>query len=152
MLNQPILEKLPIRCFVAVLTESPKTGLRVARSLLFEFANTNFYVRVPRLAELQRRGRQSHRRGHRRNARDRVAPLDLADRASVASLVAAWDGPLHILSSCISRTFAAISSSSTDFLRRIPFLDRITLRIAGFVLLMFSPTHKRSHWGQGRNP
>jgi NAD(P)-dependent dehydrogenase (short-subunit alcohol dehydrogenase family) len=26
-----------------------------------------------------------------------VAPLDLADRASVASFVAAWDGPLHIL-------------------------------------------------------
>jgi NAD(P)-dependent dehydrogenase (short-subunit alcohol dehydrogenase family) len=27
----------------------------------------------------------------------RVAPLDLADRASVTSFVAAWDGPLHIL-------------------------------------------------------
>jgi NAD(P)-dependent dehydrogenase (short-subunit alcohol dehydrogenase family) len=26
-----------------------------------------------------------------------VAPLDLADQASVAALVAAWDGPLHIL-------------------------------------------------------
>src|ERR1700745_4447930 len=26
-----------------------------------------------------------------------VAPLDLADRASVAAFVAAWDGPLHIL-------------------------------------------------------
>jgi NAD(P)-dependent dehydrogenase (short-subunit alcohol dehydrogenase family) len=26
-----------------------------------------------------------------------VAPIDLADRASVASFVAAWDGPLHIL-------------------------------------------------------
>jgi NAD(P)-dependent dehydrogenase (short-subunit alcohol dehydrogenase family) len=26
-----------------------------------------------------------------------VAPLDLADPASIASLVAAWDGPLHIL-------------------------------------------------------
>jgi NAD(P)-dependent dehydrogenase (short-subunit alcohol dehydrogenase family) len=31
------------------------------------------------------------------NARVRVAPLDLADRASVASFVAAWDCPLHIL-------------------------------------------------------
>jgi NAD(P)-dependent dehydrogenase (short-subunit alcohol dehydrogenase family) len=31
------------------------------------------------------------------NARVRVAPLDLADRASVAWFVAAWDGPLHIL-------------------------------------------------------
>ena len=31
------------------------------------------------------------------NARVRVASLDLADRASVASFVAAWDGPLHIL-------------------------------------------------------
>ncbi|WP_158853715.1 SDR family NAD(P)-dependent oxidoreductase [Saccharothrix deserti] len=27
----------------------------------------------------------------------RVAPLDLADRASVAAFVAGWDGPLHIL-------------------------------------------------------
>ncbi|MEV8322629.1 SDR family NAD(P)-dependent oxidoreductase [Kitasatospora sp. NPDC056731] len=27
----------------------------------------------------------------------RVAPLDLADQASVAAFVAAWDGPLHIL-------------------------------------------------------
>src|SRR5882757_6560797 len=26
-----------------------------------------------------------------------VAPLDLADQASVASFVAGWDGPLHIL-------------------------------------------------------
>src|SRR5258707_8913584 len=26
-----------------------------------------------------------------------VAPLDLADQASVASFVASWDGPLHIL-------------------------------------------------------
>lgn len=26
-----------------------------------------------------------------------VAPLDLADRASVAAFTAAWDGPLHIL-------------------------------------------------------
>src|SRR3954453_2547242 len=26
-----------------------------------------------------------------------VAPLDLADRASVAAFVAGWDGPLHIL-------------------------------------------------------
>jgi NAD(P)-dependent dehydrogenase (short-subunit alcohol dehydrogenase family) len=26
-----------------------------------------------------------------------VAPLDLADRASVTAFVAAWDGPLHIL-------------------------------------------------------
>lgn len=31
------------------------------------------------------------------NARVRVAPLDLSDRAAVASFVAAWDGPLHIL-------------------------------------------------------
>jgi NAD(P)-dependent dehydrogenase (short-subunit alcohol dehydrogenase family) len=31
------------------------------------------------------------------NARARVAPLDLADRASVASFVVTWDGPLHIL-------------------------------------------------------
>ncbi|MFJ6216886.1 SDR family NAD(P)-dependent oxidoreductase [Streptomyces sp. NPDC092296] len=31
------------------------------------------------------------------NARLRVAPLDLADRASAASFAAAWDGPLHIL-------------------------------------------------------
>ena len=31
------------------------------------------------------------------NARGRLASLDLADRASVASFVAAWDGPLHIL-------------------------------------------------------
>jgi NAD(P)-dependent dehydrogenase (short-subunit alcohol dehydrogenase family) len=31
------------------------------------------------------------------NARVRVAPLDLADRASVASFVVTWDGPLHIL-------------------------------------------------------
>src|SRR5712664_3855095 len=31
------------------------------------------------------------------NDRVRVAPLDLADRASVASFVAAWEGPLHIL-------------------------------------------------------
>jgi NAD(P)-dependent dehydrogenase (short-subunit alcohol dehydrogenase family) len=31
------------------------------------------------------------------NAKVRVASLDLADRASVASFVAAWDGPLHIL-------------------------------------------------------
>jgi NAD(P)-dependent dehydrogenase (short-subunit alcohol dehydrogenase family) len=31
------------------------------------------------------------------NEQVRVAPLDLADRASVASFVAAWDGPLHIL-------------------------------------------------------
>ncbi|WP_205648240.1 SDR family NAD(P)-dependent oxidoreductase [Actinomadura rubteroloni] len=30
-------------------------------------------------------------------ARPRVAPLDLADRASVAAFVAAWDGPLHVL-------------------------------------------------------
>jgi hypothetical protein len=26
-----------------------------------------------------------------------VAPLDLADKASVAAFVAGWDGPLHIL-------------------------------------------------------
>jgi NAD(P)-dependent dehydrogenase (short-subunit alcohol dehydrogenase family) len=31
------------------------------------------------------------------NKQVRVAPLDLADQASVASFVAAWDGPLHIL-------------------------------------------------------
>jgi NAD(P)-dependent dehydrogenase (short-subunit alcohol dehydrogenase family) len=31
------------------------------------------------------------------NERVLVAPLDLADRASVASFVANWDGPLHIL-------------------------------------------------------
>jgi NAD(P)-dependent dehydrogenase (short-subunit alcohol dehydrogenase family) len=31
------------------------------------------------------------------NAAVSVAPLDLADRASVAAFVAAWDGPLHIL-------------------------------------------------------
>jgi NAD(P)-dependent dehydrogenase (short-subunit alcohol dehydrogenase family) len=31
------------------------------------------------------------------NKQVHVAPLDLADRASVADLVAAWDGPLHIL-------------------------------------------------------
>jgi NAD(P)-dependent dehydrogenase (short-subunit alcohol dehydrogenase family) len=31
------------------------------------------------------------------NDRVRVAPLDLADLASVAGFVAAWDGPLHIL-------------------------------------------------------
>ena len=31
------------------------------------------------------------------NKQVHVAPLDLADQASVASFVAAWDGPLHIL-------------------------------------------------------
>jgi NAD(P)-dependent dehydrogenase (short-subunit alcohol dehydrogenase family) len=31
------------------------------------------------------------------NAAVRVAPLDLADRSSVASFVADWDGPLHLL-------------------------------------------------------
>ncbi|WP_182876748.1 SDR family NAD(P)-dependent oxidoreductase [Microbispora sp. H10670] len=31
------------------------------------------------------------------NARVRVAPLDLMDRASVASFTATWEGPLHIL-------------------------------------------------------
>ncbi|WP_405143714.1 SDR family NAD(P)-dependent oxidoreductase [Sphaerisporangium sp. NBC_01403] len=31
------------------------------------------------------------------NKQVHVAPLDLADRASVAAFVAAWDGPLHIL-------------------------------------------------------
>ncbi len=31
------------------------------------------------------------------NKRVLVAPLDLADRASVASFAAAWDGPLHVL-------------------------------------------------------
>jgi NAD(P)-dependent dehydrogenase (short-subunit alcohol dehydrogenase family) len=31
------------------------------------------------------------------NSRVLVAPLDLADQASVAAFVAAWDGPLHIL-------------------------------------------------------
>jgi len=31
------------------------------------------------------------------NDRVRVAPLDLADQASVAAFTAAWDGPLHIL-------------------------------------------------------
>ncbi|MFJ7276255.1 SDR family NAD(P)-dependent oxidoreductase [Kitasatospora sp. NPDC098663] len=31
------------------------------------------------------------------NADIRVAPLDLADQASVAAFVSAWDGPLHIL-------------------------------------------------------
>jgi NAD(P)-dependent dehydrogenase (short-subunit alcohol dehydrogenase family) len=31
------------------------------------------------------------------NARVLVAPLDLADQASVAAFVARWDGPLHIL-------------------------------------------------------
>jgi NAD(P)-dependent dehydrogenase (short-subunit alcohol dehydrogenase family) len=31
------------------------------------------------------------------NTHIRVAPVDLADRASVASFVAAWDGPLDVL-------------------------------------------------------
>ncbi len=31
------------------------------------------------------------------NDRVRVAPLDLADRASIAAFTASWDGPLHIL-------------------------------------------------------
>ncbi|MGK8503229.1 SDR family NAD(P)-dependent oxidoreductase [Nocardia asiatica] len=35
--------------------------------------------------------------GATRNEKVRVAPLDLADRASVAAFVAAWEGPLHML-------------------------------------------------------
>ena len=43
------------------------------------------------------RGGRADRRRHRRHAAPRSPRLDLADQASVAAFVAAWDGPLHLL-------------------------------------------------------
>jgi NAD(P)-dependent dehydrogenase (short-subunit alcohol dehydrogenase family) len=68
-------------------------GIETARALAGAGAEVTLAVRNPEAGE---RGAADiiHSTG---NKQVFVAPLDLADQASVAALVAGWDGPLHIL-------------------------------------------------------
>lgn len=68
-------------------------GVETARALVGAGAEVTLAVRDPaggdRIA--------TDLRGSIHDARVRVAPLDLADRRSVAAFSAGWDGPLHLL-------------------------------------------------------
>ena len=68
-------------------------GIETARALAGAGAEVTLAVRNPEAGE-RSAADIIHSTG---NKQVFVAPLDLADQASVAALVAGWDGPLHIL-------------------------------------------------------
>ncbi|GAA4619388.1 SDR family NAD(P)-dependent oxidoreductase [Actinoallomurus liliacearum] len=68
-------------------------GAETARALAAAGAEVTLAVRDVAAGEKVAAGIRAATGG----VRVRVAPLDLADRASIAAFTAAWDGPLHIL-------------------------------------------------------
>ncbi|GIJ37183.1 SDR family NAD(P)-dependent oxidoreductase [Micromonospora andamanensis] len=68
-------------------------GVETARALASAGADVTLAVRKPEQGERA----AAEIIGTTGNERVSVAPLDLADPASVATFVATWDGPLHIL-------------------------------------------------------
>ena len=68
-------------------------GVETARALALAGAEVTLAVRHPEAGERAAKDIMASTG----NKQVLVAPLDLADQASVAALVARWDGPLHIL-------------------------------------------------------
>ncbi|MEV5748364.1 SDR family NAD(P)-dependent oxidoreductase [Actinoallomurus sp. NPDC052308] len=78
---------------VIVTGASSGIGAETARALAAAGAEVTLAVRDVAAGEKVAAGITAATGG----VRVRVAPLDLADRASIAAFTAAWDGPLHVL-------------------------------------------------------